>query len=167
MKPIHNVLRLIYSGTANAIITEAGLTNPLTNRSINLTKVLWDTGASTTCVNQSAAAALGLIPTGQTISHTANGKALSNTYIAHLILPNSVAFQALNITEGNLGPDVELLVGMDVIGAGDFTIQNQNGRTHFSYCAPPFDNKYDMYEKAIKLNPQIHKQNVKNGFVKN
>lgn len=54
-----------------------------------------------------------------------------------------------------------MLIGMDVIVLGDFTVQNYNGKTHYSFSLPPFDNKYDMLEKANQINKKNAKHNAK------
>jgi hypothetical protein len=51
----------------------------------------------------------------------------------------------------NLVKDVDLLIGMDIILLGDFSISNGDGKTLFSFAIPPFENKTDYYEKAIAV----------------
>lgn len=80
----------------------------------------------------------------------------------NIVLPNSVEFQSLLVSEGNLGPDTELLIGMDVIGHGDFIVQNNSGKTEFSFCFPAFENKLDMLVKANTINERNQKINFKN-----
>ena len=56
-------------------------------------------------------------------------------YSVNIELPNEVVFPGLLVTLGDfLGGDV--LIGMDIIGAGDFAVTNQNGITKFSYRYP-------------------------------
>jgi hypothetical protein len=43
----------------------------------------------------------------------------------------------LNVSEGDLGPDTDFLVGIDIIAEGDFVVQNRNGKSEFSFCVPP------------------------------
>jgi hypothetical protein len=51
------------------------------------------------------------------------------------MLPNSVGFVNLEVTLGQLyGADV--LLGMDIITSGDFSITNVGGRTVFSFRVP-------------------------------
>jgi hypothetical protein len=45
-----------------------------------------------------------------------------------------------------------MLIGMDIIRYCDFSISNGNGKTLFSFAMPPFENKTDHYEKALKIN---------------
>jgi hypothetical protein len=41
-----------------------------------------------------------------------------------------------------------MLIGMDIIGLGDFSISNGENSTLFSFAVPPFTNKVDLLEKA-------------------
>jgi hypothetical protein len=41
-----------------------------------------------------------------------------------------------------------MLIGMDIIGLGDFSISNGENSTLFSFAVPPFTNKVDLVEKA-------------------
>jgi hypothetical protein len=52
----------------------------------------------------------------------------------------------------NLVKDVDMLIGMDIIRLGDFSISNGAGKTTFTFAMPPFDDKIDLYEKAIAVN---------------
>lgn len=36
----------------------------------------------------------------------------------------------------DLGPNIDLLIGMDIISLGDFAITNVNGKTTFSFRLP-------------------------------
>jgi hypothetical protein len=54
----------------------------------------------------------------------------------------------------NLIKDVDMLVGMDIIRLGDFSISNGAGKTLFTFAMPPFENKTDLYEKALAVNKQ-------------
>jgi hypothetical protein len=160
-KPIHHVFNVAYSGIARELCSDAVVLDPLAKQHLRLTKVVWDTGATNSTLNETIAQRLGLVPTGQIQVHTANGSKIANTYVIDLHLPNNVGIGGLNVSEGDLGPNTEMLIGMDVIGLGDFTVQNFAGKTHFSFCMPGFDNKYDMVEKANAINPRIQKSNSK------
>ena len=48
----------------------------------------------------------------------------------------------------NLVPNTDILIGMDIIGRGDFAISNADGKTLFTFAVPPFEDKTDLYEKA-------------------
>jgi len=96
---------------------------------------LWDTGATGTVVTSKVVKELGLVPTGKITSHNANGSALVNTYTINVYLPNNVGFHFVKVTEGQL-TGMDVLIGMDIISKGDFSITNVNGNTTFSFRIP-------------------------------
>ena len=98
---------------------------------------LWDTGASGTVITRRVAVALDLRPIDIQQVSTASGQHTSNVYLIALGLPASgVLFNKLRVTEGVLPGDIELLIGMDIITAGDFAVSNFNGSTQFTYRVP-------------------------------
>ena len=165
-KPIYNVFKVAYNGIARELVSEVAITDPLTGKLLKLERAIWDTGASNCVLNRGIADKLELQPTGVTTVSTANGESIENTYLISIILPpleaaNHVRIVNINASEGNLGPNVEKLIGMDVICIGDFTVENDAGKTGYSFCLPPFDHKYGMLEKADKLNEKNAKYNAK------
>ena len=63
---------------------------------------------------------------------------------------NLVEVKNSNVTVCNLVKDVDLLVGMDIIQLGDFSISNGAGKTLFTFAMPPFEDKIDLYERSVK-----------------
>lgn len=162
LKPIHTVFSLKFNGLARELATEATIIDPITKNSFKVKKAIWDTGATASVINVEIAKQMGLVATGQTNVHTANGMKVSNTYVVQLqLIKDSLIVTDLNITEGNLGPHTDMLIGMDVIAGGDFIIENEAGKTHFSYCYPPLQNKYNIYQKANTINFLNNKHNAK------
>ena len=79
---------------------------------------------------------LSLYPISQEDVATANGIFTANVYLVSLHLVNNVVFPALRVTEAELGNDVDVLIGMDIIGAGDFAITHADGKTCLSFQIP-------------------------------
>lgn len=102
----------------------------------NSHNAIWDTGASGTVINHDLANELGLMPVSKSKVLTANGEYIANIYLVSLVLPNNVIINNLQITDGNIGQDIEFLIGMDVITKGDFAVSNHNGRTAFTFRIP-------------------------------
>lgn len=129
---------------ATQLITECGVSVPYDPRRsagkqppIHQTTGLWDTGATGSVITKKTARALGLKPVGMTTSQTAGGEVQCNVYLVNLYLPNGVAVPAVAVTEmadtvGGFG----VLIGMDVIGLGDFAVTNVGGKTTFSFRLP-------------------------------
>ena len=116
------------------------LTTPITvlipNTSIK-SNAIWDTGASASVNTEKVVKQLGLIPTGMSVVSTANGTVNQPTYIVDIQLPNNVTFKDVTVTGvAALSGNCDVLIGMDVINAGDLSITNNNGVTCMSFRIP-------------------------------
>ena len=58
-----------------------------------------------------------------------------SAYTINIKLPNDLEFQALPVILGDL-PGYDMLIGMDIIGLGDFAITHPEGDTKFSFRIP-------------------------------
>ena len=58
-----------------------------------------------------------------------------STYYVDLIVPGEMIFKTLEVTEGEL-EYVDVLIGMDVISQGDFSISNGNNETVVAFRSP-------------------------------
>ncbi len=96
---------------------------------------IWDTGATTTCITKDVAAALNLVPVGTVVTSTAGGDKECNVYCVDIILPNKVAVTNLSVYEVHLTNE-DVLIGMDIIKHGDFSITNYSGTTKLSFRIP-------------------------------
>jgi predicted aspartyl protease len=96
---------------------------------------LWDTGATGTVISSSVVQKLNLKPISKAKVYHADGDSIVNVYLINLFLPNKVAIPFVKVTEGKLN-GTDLLIGMDVISLGDFSITNVSGNTTFSFRVP-------------------------------
>ena len=131
-----------YPGISNMLISECGICasyNPEIDKTphpdIKKYNGLWDTGATGTVITKKVVEELGLIPTGLTHSYNANGSCIVNTYLVNVALPNGVIIHTVRVTEGILN-GFDVLIGMDVITKGDFSITNKDSETVFSFQIP-------------------------------
>lgn len=98
---------------------------------------LWDTGATRTCISLNVAKDLGLIPTGKRNIQTPSGKGVVNTYLVSITLPNNVHLEDVEVCDSAIGEQgIGVLIGMDIITRGDFSVSNYNGKTMFSFRIP-------------------------------
>lgn len=139
-KKIH-ALTVKYTGFSNVLQSKATMGVAFDPKTTPPTKTLefnaiWDTGATASVITQNVANKCGLKPTGMVQVHTASGSNTSNTYLVSLALPNGVGFPAVKVTEATLPRGTDLLIGMDIIGAGDFAVSNFKGKTVFTYRFP-------------------------------
>lgn len=94
---------------------------------------LWDTGSTKSCIGKDIADRLGLKSAGKNIIATANGITRVDTYYVNMEMPNGAVVSDLIVSAADLSGDIGVLIGMDVIGQGDFHIDNGGGRTTFSF----------------------------------
>lgn len=109
---------------------------------------LWDTGASASVITKKVADELGLKPTGIAQVFHADGISIVHKYLVNIKLPNNVGFGFVEVTEGKL-TGMDVLIGMDIITRGDFTITNTNNKTVFSFRIPSLE-KIDFVEQDEK-----------------
>lgn len=113
-------------------------------------QAIWDTGATASSITQKVVDELGLKPISMANVNTANGPTIAEVYVLDFCLPNGVVFKSVTATKGKItGPDV--LIGMDIIGAGDFAVTSENGKTVFSYRLPSIE-CIDFVKHQIALN---------------
>jgi len=98
---------------------------------------IWDTGASSSAITQRVVDELGLSVISRGITRTAAGPKETTMHSIHLWLPEHVVIThciASCVDLKLLG--VDLLIGMDVISQGDFSISNYEGDTVMSFRMP-------------------------------
>ncbi|MFA7402182.1 MAG: SEC-C metal-binding domain-containing protein [Bacteroidales bacterium] len=147
-----------HNGKIREIITEIGISLPFIEDNIKTsddrifrTKALWDTGATHCVVTKQTAKTLNLKPISiSKVSH-ANGISLANVYLINIYLPNNLVIPSVRVTEcadnaGNFG----VIIGMDVITMGDFSITNYDSKTTVSFRIPSIKT-IDYVEEANKL----------------
>lgn len=103
---------------------------------------IWDTGATTSCISTHVVKQLSLIETGKVKMQTPSGEGSRNTYLVDLRLPNDLLIKDLVVADSEIGSQsigeksVGMLIGMDVICRGNFTVSNYTGKTVFSFRTP-------------------------------
>lgn len=100
---------------------------------------IWDTGAQCSVITAAVAVACGLAPTGVTnVIGVHGGAKQCFTYLVNIRLLNGVEVRDVRVAEGQLlgGVHGDVLIGMDIITLGDFSITNKGGNTWFSFRTP-------------------------------
>lgn len=98
-------------------------------------KALWDTGATNSMITTSVVERLGLKTVTYAKVYHAGGDSEEPVFLAYIQLPNDILIGPLQVIEGEL-EGVDVLIGMDIIGNGDFVITNNEGHTTVSYSTP-------------------------------
>lgn len=133
-----------YDKVERELLTDCGIATPFDLEGLDAAslqprfyKAIWDTGATSTSVTERVAAECGLKPTGITKLYTVGSEEAQtvDTSLASIFLPNNVVLPKQRVLTATI-EDADILIGMDIIGLGDFLITNHNGKTTLYYRFP-------------------------------
>lgn len=147
------------NGRLKALISPAAVSTAFHPSSKNPPKpsqysAIWDTGATGTVITQKVIDQCNLKPISRTIVHTAGGEIRTSVFLINLFLPNKVAFHAVRVTRGEITADTDVLIGMDVIGSGDFAVTGKEGKNTFSFRMPSCECiDFTKHKKSGKMIP--------------
>ena len=135
---------LHYDLTAREIITPVGVSGPYgpglddasPARPRGSFDGLWDTGATCSVVSSRIVAELMLEPIDRNLVETASGTYDASVYLVAVYLPGSIAIPAVRVIDSPSIGGADVLIGMDIIGSGDFAVTNLAGRTSVSFQTP-------------------------------
>ena len=97
---------------------------------------LWDTGSQSSCISEKCARSLGLRPVKNAVIHDINGISQKPVYLVNIILPNQTVIPCVEVVEIVVTSGPEVILGMDVIMQGNFSVSNFNGSPVFSFGLP-------------------------------
>ncbi|GHS93434.1 hypothetical protein AGMMS50276_03910 [Synergistales bacterium] len=118
---------------------QLNLSNPASSGGKAYTAI-WDTGATVTCITQKVVDDLGLVGLGKCKNITAGGAIETTRHLIDLWLPNKVVILKCDVTKVELyALKADVLIGMDVISQGDFTITNYQGKTVMTFRIPSLE----------------------------
>ncbi len=154
-----------YSGRVRALRTVVHICPPV-DPEVYPTQVMkeysaiWDTGATNSVITKKVVDDLDLRPISISEIHHAGGISSANVYLVNIGLPNKVMIPSVRVTEAPLTDSNEIpedqrigvLIGMDIIGAGDFAVTNKDEKTTMTFRIPSFD--------EIDFVPQAKEHNV-------
>lgn len=112
-------------------------------------RAIWDTGAEKSVISTRVAQKMGLVPTGMIHVAGVHGVQTVNTYMVAIYLPNKIVLPSLTVSEGDLGDNLDVLIGMDIISSGDFALTNRKGQTWFTFRMPSMQ-RFDFVQVKIK-----------------
>jgi predicted aspartyl protease len=114
---------------------------------------IWDTGATSTVITPKVVNELGLIASGKTnIQGVAGSKENIDTFIVSIILPNKVRVNSVRAAEvPQIAGAADILIGMDIITLGDFSVTNFDKKTVLSFRIP-----------STKVVDYVEEANIKN-----
>ena len=97
---------------------------------------IWDTGATSSVITQRVVDDCSLAPIGRVKVHGVLGEETSPVYLVNMMLPNNVGIPNIKVTLGKITIGIDVLIGMDIITKGDFSITNKNSKTIFTFRIP-------------------------------
>ncbi len=97
---------------------------------------LYDTGATHSSISPKVVTELGLASIGAQNVGVGGGTLTTTTHLVNIGLPNKVMVQMVRVAQMVLHGGIDALIGMDILGIGDFAVTHYNGRTTFSFCCP-------------------------------
>lgn len=113
------------NGLLDKMISKVKLLSPIDGKVLKEEiNGLWDTGASRSVLDVKIIEELSLVSTGEVNVLTANGVRTAKEYCVTIVLPTGVHFLKLPVTDGEIGAGIHMLLGMDIITQGDFSITN-------------------------------------------
>ncbi len=129
-----------YPNPVREIITDAWLSPASLSESpedsdfsFQKVRAIWDTGATSTVITPSLFEQLGLNEEGREQVHTAGGTKDAIVCYVAVALPNNLVFPLLRATVcDEMAGEGQMLIGMDIIGYGDFSFTF--GRMHPVLC---------------------------------
>jgi len=150
-----------YEGITGEINTPVGIrpintTDPaLCGVTVNV-EALWDTGATATCIKPSLWERLKLCPfePGRTKFAGIGGSVIADVALVDLFLTSNLEIELCPIYVMDFPGDADILIGMDIIGMGDFVICNTDDKTSFSFAIPSFPDRINLADKAEITNRQ-------------
>jgi len=156
----HRAFTKLYEKPVNKLITSAGILPILTldntvNSAPSNVKALWDTGATLTCLKPALFKRLKLRlfeTTRQTPIAGIGGNVAADLTFVDIFLAYNLVITCCPVYIADFPGNAELLIGMDIIGMGDFAVCNAEGKTSFSFVMPPFPDRVNFAEKAEAAN---------------
>lgn len=101
-------------------------------------RALWDTGATNSVITPHVINDLKMKPNGVTEVLHAGGADLVNTYLIDIALPNKIIIPAIRASEcaEPKSSRFDVIIGMDIISCGDFSITGSGIKRMVSFCIP-------------------------------
>jgi hypothetical protein len=102
----------------------------------NKYRALWDTGATYSVISRRVVRDLSLVSETLTQISGVGGVFDSEIHTVNIELPNRVVLYDKNVTVAIID-DCDFLIGMDIIGLGDFAISHKGSNHLLSFRIPP------------------------------
>ena len=132
-----------YDGRVDELATPCGVSSVLneeeSDRPESRTRpfqAIWDTGATNSMISMAVVDYCDLELSGFTQVNQIQDSYRAATYMVNIELPNGLVVPDVRVAEGSMLGVEDVLIGMDIIGYGDFAITHPNGNTKFTFRYP-------------------------------
>jgi hypothetical protein len=113
---------------------------------------VWDTGAVRSFVSNRVGELLDLKPTKPVKFTGGTGTEDGFETVLACRLSNGLFIPDKKVVMAAIATGDDILIGMDLIGAGDFHISHNGGKTLFSFVIPAFPKPINLELEAERLN---------------
>ena len=152
----HQAFSAEYNGLVDTLLTEVLVVSAFDKTKTKKYKAIWDTGATHSVITPQVFQELGLFAIDKSIVNGVNSRKEVPVTIIHIGLPNKFLIPNHRVSVCDIAGG-DMLIGMDIIARGDFSICTGDKKTLFSFAMPPFENKIDLVDKAEKVNQRNKK----------
>jgi predicted aspartyl protease len=97
---------------------------------------LYDTGATHTAISPQIVQDLNLPSIGARTVGVGGGFLSTTSHLVNIRLPNNVTIAMVAVAKMVIPSGENVLIGMDILGMGDFAVTHFGGKTVFSFCIP-------------------------------
>jgi len=137
-----------------SIIPISSADKTLQNMPVDL-KVIWDTGASLTFIKPKVRDQLKLRIFGSETSIFVagiGGKVKADLTTMSIALTDSFILECLPVYIVDFPINYDMVIGMNIISMGDFSVNNTDSKTSFSFIMPPLPDRLNYADIADELN---------------
>lgn len=122
-------------------------------------RAIYDTGATHSSVSPQVVSDLALPSIGATQVGVGGGSVTTTIHLVNIALPNRVMFSMMRVAALELHHGMDVLIGMDIIGSGDFAVTQHQGTTMFSFRFPSHEEIDFVVQSQQKQSP-VHSDKV-------
>lgn len=124
-----------YNKNTKQLITEAVIYNG--ERYYQTTRAIWDTGATICTVSEQVATLLSLKPEYKTKLKTSSEVIEKPVYRIDITIPGGTKITGVKAALSDISNQgLDLIIGMEIIGLGDFAVSNYDGKPQFTFRIP-------------------------------